>query len=140
MPLLVALLRSDQPATQKPTADALANLAIGAQQSKDAIIAAGAVPLLVALLRLDQLDAQKPATDASSRSDQLDVQSAATNTLANLAAGSQQNRDAIIAAGAVPLLVALCQSGEPDVQREAAWALQNLHASPHQSPSCCSMM
>ena len=47
----------------------------------------------------------------------------AAGALANLAAGCQKARDDIIAAGAVPLLVALLRSDEPAVQEQAAYTL-----------------
>ena len=49
VPLLVELLRSDLPALQKAAAGALWFLALGSQQSKDAIISGGDVPPLAAL-------------------------------------------------------------------------------------------
>ena len=52
---------------------------------------------------------------------------AAARTLRNLAAGSQLTKDAIIAAGAVPWLVALLKSDWSDMAA-AAEALQNLAA------------
>ncbi|KAL3150879.1 hypothetical protein ABBQ32_000628 [Trebouxia sp. C0010 RCD-2024] len=42
VPLLVALLRADQPSVQQKAAGALSNLSAGSQQSMDAIIVAGA--------------------------------------------------------------------------------------------------
>ena len=57
VPLLVALLRSDEPAVQEQAAGALGGL----HHSKDTIIAAGAVPLLVALLSSEQPDVQATA-------------------------------------------------------------------------------
>ena len=50
LPLLVALLRSDQPAVQEQAARALWALACGDQENKDVIMAACVVPQLVALL------------------------------------------------------------------------------------------
>ena len=50
LPLLVALLRSDQPAVQEAATGCCGNLSSGSQLDENAIIAAGAVPLLVALL------------------------------------------------------------------------------------------
>ena len=91
LPLLVALLRSDNSGLHQQAADALLSLAEGSQQNKDAIIAAGVVPLLVALLRSDKPAVHQPAAGA----------------LMSLTGGSQRN-NAIIAAGAVPLLVAFC--------------------------------
>ena len=69
------------------------NFAVGSQQNKDVIVAAGAVRLLIVLLR----------------SDHSDPQAAAAGALRDLAASCQQNWDAIIAAGAVPMLVALLE-------------------------------
>ena len=83
VPLLVALLRSNQPSVQEPAAIALWNITNGCQQNKDAIIAADAVPVLVALLQTEQ-----PA-----------VQELAAGILAVLGIGSQQNQNAIVAAG-----------------------------------------
>lgn len=53
------------------------------------------------------------------------LRSAAT-ALSNLAAGSQQNKDAIVAAGALPRLVALLRFNRPVVQEKAAKAISNL--------------
>ena len=64
VPPLVALLRSELPAVQRPAAGALWNLAVGSQHSKEAIIAAGAVPPLVALLRSDQSVVRREAAGA----------------------------------------------------------------------------
>ena len=50
-----------------------------------------------------------------------------------LAAGSQSNKDGIIAACAVPRLVALLRSPQPDVQGNAAGALWNLAAGSQQN-------
>lgn len=74
-----------------------ANLAVGFQQNRDAIFAAGAMSLLIALLTSDQLAVQVAASDA----------------LHYLSFGFQHDRDAMTAAGAVPLFVALLRSDQP---------------------------
>ena len=52
----------------------------------------------------------------------------AAGALWNLSAGSQQGTDAIVAAGAVPLLAASLGSKEPSLQASSAAALNNLSA------------
>lgn len=61
------------------------------------------------------------------RPDQPAVQVKAASCLGNLAAGSHQNKDAIIVAGAVPLLVALSRSKQPNLQTTASKALRRLN-------------
>ena len=60
VPLLIALLRTEQPAVLRAAMNALWNLAKGSSQNKDAIIAAGTVPLLIALLRSELSAVQQP--------------------------------------------------------------------------------
>ena len=107
VPLLVALLRSEQSASV--AAGALSTLAEGSRYNQDAITAAGAVPLLVAMLR----------------SDQPEVLLQAALALRDLAESSEQNRDAIIAAGALPLLTALSES-DVDALAEFNYAYESL--------------
>ena len=56
------------------------------------------------------------------------MQEIAAAILAILANGSQQNKDAVIAAGAVPPLLATLTSDQPVLQGQAALALENLAA------------
>ena len=49
---------------------------------------------------------------------------------------SQQDRSAIIAAGAVPLLVAMLRSDQPNVQKEGADTLGTMAMSALASPRC----
>ena len=133
VPLLVALLGSDQPALQQQVSNALRCLTHGSQQIRDAIFAASAVPVLIALLRSDHAYVQAQAAStvislvvksrhsqgaviaagivpllvAFLTADQSTLQGLATCVLTELASGSQQSRDAIMAAGAVPLLLPL---------------------------------
>lgn len=62
------MLTAGQPAVQEQAPSyalyALFTLAEGSQQSKDAVLAAGAVPLLVASLNSDQRAVQEQAADA----------------------------------------------------------------------------
>lgn len=94
LPLLITLLRSAQPAVQRPAVCASYNLTLGSQQNKDDFIAAGVAPLLIALLRSEQPAVLKPAVHA----------------VLNLADSSQQDTDA---ASAGPLLLALLRSKQP---------------------------
>ena len=145
MPLLVAALRSDQPKVQEQVSAALGILALGSQHTKDAIIAAGAVPALVCTLSSDQPNVQGHAASSlnwipaeqgchhcsrccDSARCLVEVRQAwcaeqVAGALGRLAVGSQYNKDAIIAAGAVPLLVALFSSDPPNVLQEAVCAL-----------------
>ena len=113
-------------------AKALAALAAGSQQSKDAICTADALPVLVSLLKSDSsfvhhlaaqvlgelADGSQQSKDAivaealvsllkSDGEWSIETQSEAVRALAQLAAGSQHNNDAIIAADALPALVSL---------------------------------
>lgn len=66
------------------------------------------------------------------------VQAQEAGTLAKLAECSQKARDDIIAAGAVPPLVALLRSVEPDMQAEAAQALRAFaHESEQNQDATC---
>lgn len=94
----------------KPAANALGSLALGSQQSKNAITAAGAVCALVALLG----------------SDRPGVQYAAASALEMLGRNSQQSKDAIIAAGALPLFLAFSQSDKPPELKSQAAAVVRL--------------
>jgi len=95
LPLLVALLRSDNSVVQERAATAISLLA-GSQANTDAIVSAGAVPLLVGMLKADKLSVQNDAAKAF-------VELASTRSL----------RDAIVAAGGLPVLVALLRSAQP---------------------------
>lgn len=77
------------------------------------------MPLLIRSLRL------RPAS----------CEQQAASTLNNVAAASYQNTHAILAAGAVPLLVDLLRAGQPAVQKAAAGALGTLQV--HNSCSRC---
>lgn len=59
------------------------------------------------------------------------VQEQAVGALPESAAGSQQNRDAIVTAGPGPLLAALLRPDEPALQQQAAGTLQNLACGLH---------
>ena len=83
LPLLVALVRSDQPAVQISASNTLQVLAINSQQNKRASIAAGVVPILTYMLRSGQPAAQAPAV----------------NALWVITCNSQHNKNAITAAG-----------------------------------------
>lgn len=82
IPLLVQLLKPNQPAVQIPAAGALSNLALHSECSRDVIVAAGAVPLLAALFW-----SNRPA-----------VKQQALGVLYNLVTGSRQDSNAIVAA------------------------------------------
>lgn len=103
LPRLVSLLTSGELSVQNPVAQALWNLAFSPHQNKDTIIPAGALPLLIGLLRSDQLALRPPATGALSCSKhsatgQPALQKPGANAVWKLAAASQQNKEAIIAA------------------------------------------
>lgn len=157
-PMLVALLRSNQPAVQEPAAAALAALGVGSEQNEDAIIAACAVPLLVASLRLQQSVVQRRANTLCSflevakdaiiaagavphedqlvallRSSQPGPQVPAANALFCLTCGSQQNKDDVIAAGFVPVLVAWLRPDQSALLRQAANTLLSLAFGSHKN-------
>ena len=77
------------------------------------------MPLLVALL--------------GPKHDWQNVPEKATDALASLAYGYQQSQDAIIAAGAVHLLVANLGSDQPKLRHAAANALEKLAAGSQQN-------
>ena len=95
----------------------------GAQRSRDAIIAAGAVPLLVAMIGSDIPYTSKSDDCLEVARKVSYVQDVAAYALGNLAAGSQQNNDAVMAAGAVPVLVTMLRSHQPKAQQIAAATL-----------------
>lgn len=65
VPLLVALLTSEEPQVQAAAAQASWHFALGYEQAQDAIIAANALPQLVMLLRSDQALASEVAANAT---------------------------------------------------------------------------
>lgn len=95
--------------TQHSTASAFISLAAKSQHARDAIIAAGALPWLVGFLKSDKGFCQQPF-----RQDRHFSYRFAALALNNLAFQSQQTAQAIIAAGAVPPLVALLTTSHPD--------------------------
>ncbi|DBB07689.1 TPA: hypothetical protein ACH3X3_009114 [Trebouxia sp. C0006] len=95
LPLLVALLRSDNSVVQERAATAIRILAFS-QANADVIVSAGAVPLLVGMLKADKLSVQTDAAKA----------------FVELASHCSQ-RDVIVAAGGLPVLVALLRSAQP---------------------------
>lgn len=100
VPLLIAMLRSEQPDVQASAAAALQSiLEYRGLWHKECFMADGIVPSLVALLRSDQPAAQTMAARILGR-----------------VSDSKQNADAVIAAGAVPLLVDLLRSEQLTVQ------------------------
>ena len=68
LPLLVALLGSDQPALQSSAAGARKAIGkdVGSHQNRFAIAGEGVVPVLSALAHSDQLNMQEAATTALS--------------------------------------------------------------------------
>ena len=108
---------------QVVAAGALAHLAVSSQHNRDAIAAAGAASALTALLRSEQSAVQDKAAGA------LKSLEAGTQPIhvplvwKKATAGSQLLRDAIVAAGAVPLLVPLLRSDQPALQMQASGAL-----------------
>ena len=121
VPPLIALLMSDKPAVQEPAASALWCLTFYSQRHRNAIFAAGAVPPLVTLLRSD-----KPAVLAEAAVTLGCLASGTHDALGYLANGARKIQNAIIAAGAVPLLANLLRSDEPAVLEAAAGSLLNL--------------
>ena len=122
VPPLVEALRSQERSLQGRAAATLGGLAQGSQHSKDAVIAAGALPLLVAALRSE-------VPNVWEADHMLYLQTEAASALSHLVDGTQQSKDAVIAAGAVPLLVPLLRSTFYPLQREAARALRSLTTS-----------
>lgn len=121
VPMLVAMLKSDHLKLQEKAANAVGNLAAGSQQSSDAVIAAGALPLLVAMLRSDHGDPYH--LREVDYVDRYNVRQVAAKALKHLAKGSQQSKDAVIAAGALPLLVTMLRSDRPNVRDVAVGVL-----------------
>ncbi|KAL3157946.1 hypothetical protein ABBQ32_012348 [Trebouxia sp. C0010 RCD-2024] len=128
---IVAKLQSNTASRQQRAAEDVSHLALLSSSIRLAITATGAVPLLFALLRSDQPAAQYQA--ATGCSDVLICANiavlqlrTAASALRTLADSSKKLEDAIIVAGAVPLLVALLRSEQPTVQEQAAAALRRL--------------
>ena len=125
MPLLVALLRSNQPAVQEAVTNALTNLAVDFHHNQKAIIAAGALPLFAAL----------------SENKQLRVQAAAADDFVRFALGSQKVRDDTHAAGAVPPMTALLHSHQPAYSPQTRLLLcctcEQLHDRPTKTADSC---
>ena len=142
---LVAVLRSDQCAVQKAAVGALKVLAYSSQP-KDAIIATGAVPSLVVLLGSTNHEVQQQAAGAlwnlavgnRTRMPSLQpkprrhvlgsthrgVTQQAAGAWWNLAIGSQRNRDAIIAAQALPALAAFVEVRSGQRARGCSWSIE----------------
>ena len=93
--MLIALLRSDQPAVKEQAAGALMRVADGSPQSSDNIIA------------------------VSLRSDGSVVHCDAAGVVANLAAGCLHKMHVIVEADDMPLLVVMLRSGQQAVQERA---------------------
>ena len=130
-PVLVPLVRSDQPGVQPAAASALQPFTLRPQVNRDASLTVGAVPLLSFLLQSGRpvvtaciqgnaefcswhqtWDAIIPAGTVPllvtlHRPDQPTMQQHAAALLIRLATGTQQHKDAMMISGAVPLLGAL---------------------------------
>jgi len=109
---LVATLSRGGPQAKARAAAELRTLAT-TEDSRHAILVAGAAPPLVALLADDAPDGKLRAAGA----------------LANLAT-TEAARTAIVAAGALPPFVALLHTGSPMAKEESISALRNIAASP----------
>lgn len=122
LPALVRMLAEGTQEERVAAAQALHALAKGSQARQSSIISAGAVPSLVTLLCADTLlptSAQSPPLDQQ-------LQKTVVMILQTLAAGSQQNADAILAAGAVPALRTLTGSALAVIQETARATLGSL--------------
>jgi vacuolar protein 8 len=109
---LVALLSADNRDTQRDSAGALANIAIG-RDNKALVAASGGIPPLVRLLRCRHAYVQRQAARA-----------------VFALAGLPENQLLVVDAGGAPPLLALLSSPNDEVAKHAAGALANIASHP----------
>ena len=155
IPPLVMLLRSDEDSVERVATAVLQHLTCASKEVRDSIAAAGAVPALIEIVNSGSERSKEHAAHALAnlawnhygstvsivpfvqllRDGSDDAKEAAALGLRNLCGGSTEsaqhqlqsdNRVAIAAAGAIPLLVAVETGSHAGAKEQAAAALHNL--------------
>jgi len=114
---IVERARSAEPATQLAAVQAARKLLSSDRNPPiDALIQSGILPVLVGCL----------STTVHSTTDHPSLQFEAAWALTNIASGTSQQTQAVVAAGAVPLFLELLNSPHQNVCEQAVWALGNI--------------
>mmetsp|Transcript_2370 Transcript_2370/g.8435 ORF Transcript_2370/g.8435 Transcript_2370/m.8435 type:complete len:534 (-) Transcript_2370:42-1643(-) len=108
---IVHLLMNNSLAIKTPAVRIIGNLLAGSTQTTQLVLNLGVLPCLLSLITHFSYDS---------------VCKEACWAIANIAAGSEEQIEALMAANIIPPLIVCMSRGNFDVQQEAAWAVSNI--------------